>query len=425
MRVVIVGTGKIGCGALAPLFADAGWDVVMAARTRAVAQRIRSCGGWLVQVTGPRGGGPRWVPVADAVAVGDDAFGEAVAAADLVCVSVGVGNVAATAAPLARALAGRVRPVDVWVVENADQAPSLRTALAACGTALPPVGIAGVVASVAVGRGRWTATGPAPCFVGDDARTLWVDGTALVTPPPTLPGVRATRHYRARLVEKLYVFNAGHAVCAYLGALRGHETVPDAVSDPLLRPIIVGCLLEARRAVLAAHPELVGEPAAEGVGPHTADEVHAVVGDALRRFADRELADPIERVAREPIRKLGADDRLLGPARLIRAATGRVPAHFALAVAGALLYPSPDDEQAVALRRMLRRQGLVATLGQVCGLAPDDELTAAIEARYRGFILTPEGTIFPPVHTTDALLAPRLAAPEADLAGAPGMRGAS
>lgn len=390
MRVVIVGTGKIGCGALAPLFADAGWEVVMAARTAAGAQRIRASGGWSVQVTGAHGGRARPVRVADAVAVDEDGLAAAVADADLVCVSVGVGNVAAVAAPLARALAGRRQPIDVWVVENADQAPVLRAALDATGQVLPPVGVAGAVASVAVGRGRWSPDGPVPCFVGDDVRTLWVDRTALRTAPPALPGVRLTGCYRARLIEKLYVFNAGHAVCAYLGALRGHACVPDAVEDPLLRPIVVGCLMESRRAVLAAHPGLD-----EGHG------MNGAVTEALRRFADRALADPIERVARDPIRKLGPNDRLLGPAQLIRRATGRLPAHFALAIAGALLYPSDSDAQACTLRRILRRRGLVATLGQVCGLAAGDELTSAIEARYRGFIFTPEGTIFPPVHTSD------------------------
>lgn len=39
MRAVVVGTGKIGCGYLAPLFADAGWEVVLAARTAMLAVR--------------------------------------------------------------------------------------------------------------------------------------------------------------------------------------------------------------------------------------------------------------------------------------------------------------------------------------------------------------------------------------------------
>src|SRR5687767_11923096 len=83
----------------------------------------------------------------------------------------------------------------------------------------------------------------------------------------------------------------------------------EAAADPSLHPLIAGSMLEARRALLAAHPAL-------------GSDLHDRVAAALTRFGDRELADPIERVAREPIRKLGPGDRLLGPAELIRRRTG-------------------------------------------------------------------------------------------------------
>jgi mannitol-1-phosphate 5-dehydrogenase len=404
MRAVVIGPGKIGCGMLVPLLVDAGWDVTLGVRTDERAERVRRAGGWAVRDTSlARTSQVRGVRP---VVVGGARFDAAVAAADLVVVAVGVGNVARLGGPLARALAGRPadRPLDVWVVENDDCAGPLEDAVAraacASGLALPPIGVASAVATVAVGRGSWDAPGR-PTFVGDGHRTLAVDATRLRTPVPELPGVRATRSYAAELAAKLYVFNLGHAVAGYLGWLRGHETVDAAAADPLLRPIVVGCLLESRRAVLAAHPELGGD-------------AHGPVAEALRRYADAELADPITRVARDPLRKLSPADRLLGPARLIEAVTGRVPAHLALAIAGALLYRAPDDAEAGELHRLLGRHGLRHVLSTVCGLE-DEPLAGAIEQRYRGFIFTPTQTLFPPVQPTDALLAPRLdeALPEA------------
>jgi mannitol-1-phosphate 5-dehydrogenase len=397
VRVLIIGTGKIGCGHLAPLFEDAGWQVAVAARAEATAAAIRAAGRWHVQ---PGDAPARTCTPAAAVAVGSAAFAEEVAAADLVCAAVGVGNVASLAPPLAEALRHRDRPLDVWVVENADCAPGLRSALADRGVDLGRVGVAGVVTSATVGHGSWrdaaAARTPAPpTFRGDGLGGLHVDACALRTPAPALPDVELTPHYRARLDEKLFVFNAGHAVCAYLGALRGHTTVAGAARDPMLRPLLVGCLLEARRAVLDLHPQL-------------GEDVRGAVADALARYDDAELGDPIARVARDPIRKLGAGDRLVGPARLIADRTGVVPAHFALAIAGALLYPCEQDAEARELRGRLARDGLLATLRAVSGLEPGDPLTTAVEQRYRGFIFTPEGTLFPPVHTTDALLAPRI-----------------
>ena len=389
MRAVIVGTGKIGCGYLAPLFAGAGWEVVLAARTEHTAARIRRVGGFRVRVTG-EDGGVQDVTGVGAVVVGTEEFERAVGAADVVATAVGVDNVAGLGPALARALATRgvADPVDVWVVENQDRAVELERAVgaaaAAAGLVLPPVGFAGAVAAVAVGRGDWGGAGR-PQFVGDGARFLSVDRTRLCRPLPCLPGVRGTSQYLARLREKLFVFNTGHALCAYLGALRRHASVDRAVADPALRPLVIGCLLESRKALLAAHP---------GLG----SDVHGPVAEALARYGDAELADPVARVARDPLRKLAPGDRLLGPAEQTRSLLGRVPAHFALGIAGALLYRNPADAQACRLADVLCRQGVASVLAEVCGLDPAGDLALTVARRYRGFILTSDGAVFPPVH---------------------------
>jgi mannitol-1-phosphate 5-dehydrogenase len=253
------------------------------------------------------------------------------------------------------------------------------------GAALPTVGFAGAIADVAVARGSWRTADGSPEFVGDVFRSLLVDEPRLVIGIPPLPGVSGTRSFLAHLREKLYVFNAGHAICAYLGSLRRHSTISEAAADPYLRPLIAGSMLEARRALLAAHPSL-------------GSDLHGPVAAALARFGDRELADPVVRVAREPIRKLAPGDRLLGPAELIGQSTGRVPKYFALAVAGALLYRNDDDEQSWRLAAALERAGVMAVLESVCGLAPSRPLAQAVAARYRAFIITASETIFPPVH---------------------------
>jgi mannitol-1-phosphate 5-dehydrogenase len=407
--VVIVGPGRIGCGYLAPLFAGAGWEVVLAARSELDAARINRAGRFEVRITAAedlaperaaREGLPAPGTVTEltgirAVAVGNERFRRAVAEADLVCVCVGVANLPSLGPPLAQALAARpaTRPLDLWVVENADCGGALEDSVRASardrGLVLPPLGFAGAVANAVVARGSWR-TGESPVFVGDAHRQLLIDRFPLRGEIPPLPGVQGTLRYPARLREKLYVFNAGHAVCGYLGWLRGHATVDLAVSDPYLRPMIAGTMLESRRALLRAHPEL---------GP----DVHGPVAEALARFAAPELADPVSRVARDPVRKLGPGDRLLGPVRLVREATGEIPAYFALAVAGALLFREEDDEQAAELAGRLRREGVMAVLEAVCGLEESDPFARAVAERYQGFVFTEEGTVFPPAYTPDPI----------------------
>lgn len=373
MRAVIVGAGRIGCGYLAPTLAAAGWEVLLAVRDDERARRIARAAGWDVLVTAPERELLRVGPV-PAVTVGGEAFARAVASADVVCTAVGVGNVGSLAAPLARALARRPRgrPLDVWVVENGACAAPLAAAVRVhAGASLPHVGFAGGVATAVVARGDWTER--RPLFVGDGPRRLALDARRLVRGGPLPAGVEATAAYEARLREKLFTFNAAHAICAYLGFLRGHRTIDEAVADGELRPMVAGCLLESRRALLGQYPVL-------------GRDLHGPVAEAMRRFADPELADPVRRVARDPIRKLRPGDRLLGPVELIRRATGSVPCYFALAVAGALLYRDARDEQACALRERLAREGVRETLRGVCGLAPGDPFAGAVVERYRGVV---------------------------------------
>lgn len=403
MRVVICGPGRIGCGYLAPTFARSGWEVVLACRTPEVAETIARLGRARVKlsagerrgsVPGEQGMACFEVDGLKAVCVEEDAFVDAVARADLVCCAVGVGNVSSLASPLARALAARRSPIDVWVVENADLAAGLEAAVRAraaeAGLRLPLAGFAGAVATCVVAHGAWEPGQlELPTFVGDRFRRLLVDGRRVRTGVPAIEGVSATSCYRPRLREKLFGFNAGHAVCAYLGWLRGHTTVAEAIHDPFLRPIVSGCMLESRRALLGAHPEL-------------GSDLHGPVAEALARFGDFGLADRVERVARQPLRKLSPGDRLLGPVELMRAQKGEVPSYFALALAGALLYRGAGDAQAAELKALLARHGVSAVLERVCGLGAGDPFGAAVAERYHGFIFTPEGVIFPGVHLAGA-----------------------
>jgi len=370
-RVVIIGPGKLGCGYLAPMFLNAGWETVLAARSPAQAAHITEAGGFFVR-TGRRS--DAFDLQQSAVAIGTDAFRRAVCAADLVTTAVGRENVGGLGPHLAHALAcRRASPLDVWVVENADAAPVLehavRGAAARSGIALPSVGFAGAIATPVVARGDWREPGR-PEFVRDGIDGLLVDESHLMGPVPMLPGVRGTPLYRERLREKVFVFNAGHALFAYLGARCEYSRIDEAARDPLLRTLVEGCLLETRRALIRVH---------RGLG----DAVVAPVAEAMRRYENVELEDTILRVARRPIRKLDPDGPLVGATELVWTTSGRMPGPFVLAIANALLHSDRTDPEALRLAAMLRRQGVRAVLLEVCGLEPDNALARAVTVAYQ------------------------------------------
>jgi len=68
----------------------------------------------------------------------------------------------------------------------------------------------------------------------------------------------------------------------------------------------------------------------------------ATVEELLGRYAAPHLDDTVERVGRDPLRKLGPDDRICGPARLAMTAGTRTPA-LALVAAAALRRDQQDS----------------------------------------------------------------------------------
>ena len=229
--------------------------------------------------------------------------------------------------------------------------------------------MAGAISWRAVTSGDWKSSQD-PVFVADSTRTLIVDGGRARGAIPDIEGLSASDGYAEELMAKFLGFGAGHAMCAYLGILRGHRYIHEAISDPLLRPMIQRSLQTSRRSLLSVE-------AATG-----ADVVRSIEG-ILTRYGNAGLSDPLTRVARDPIRKLAPDGPLLGAARLVHRVTGRVPAGFARAIASALAYRNDSDAQARRLREMLERDGLAVVLRDVCGLEADDPITREVSRIYR------------------------------------------
>jgi mannitol-1-phosphate 5-dehydrogenase len=123
---------------------------------------------------------------------------------------------------------------------------------------------------------------------------------------------------------KLYGHNATHALGGYLAALRGARLFSDIDFLDLLRDAFVD---ESGAALVRRH---------EGVDPlFTPEGYRAYADDLLERMTNPLLLDTIERVTRDPDRKLGWNDRLIGTMRVARDAGVPAP-RYALGAAAAL-----------------------------------------------------------------------------------------
>ncbi len=126
---------------------------------------------------------------------------------------------------------------------------------------------------------------------------------------------------------KLYGHNATHALLGYMLRERGQTWMADARQNAELLAIARSAFLDESGASLCRK--------FAGLDPlFTAAGYTAYVDDLLDRMLNPHLRDSVERITRDPRRKLGWDDRLIGTMRLALS-QGIVPRHYAAAAAAA------------------------------------------------------------------------------------------
>jgi hypothetical protein len=132
---------------------------------------------------------------------------------------------------------------------------------------------------------------------------------------------------------KLYGHNATHALGAFLGVHLGLRVFADLTRiDGAMRLLADAFELESGAALVRRFA---------GTDPlFTAGGYHDYAADLLARMTNPYLHDSIERAARDPKRKLGWDDRLVGTIRVCTAAGIEAPRYALGAAAGlAILEP--------------------------------------------------------------------------------------
>ncbi|MDI7278191.1 MAG: mannitol-1-phosphate 5-dehydrogenase, partial [Anaerolineae bacterium] len=197
-------------------------------------------------------------------------------------------------------------------------------------------------------------------IVAEPYKVLPVDKAGFVGEVPAIVGLEACGHFPAYVARKLYIHNGGHAVLAYLGYLRGHTYGYEALDDAVVLRLLLAAWEEARAGVARAF----------GVSPGWLEE-HA--GELRRRFANRALGDTIVRLARDPVRKLGPEDRLVGAARLAERA-GVEPAALAWAIAAGYRFDSAEDPIAAQLQQRIASLGLAGVLAAVSQIGAEEPL---------------------------------------------------
>ncbi|EOW9470440.1 mannitol-1-phosphate 5-dehydrogenase [Vibrio cholerae] len=186
---------------------------------------------------------------------------------------------------------------------------------------------------------------------------------------PQIEGMEKTDNLMAFVERKLFTLNTGHCVTAYLGCLKGHRTIREAIEDPSIHAQVKQAMQES------------GEVLIRRYGFDRA--LHsAYIEKILSRFANPYLVDEVDRVGRQPLRKLSANDRLIKP--LLGTIEYGLPNGMLLkGIAAALKYRNSSDPQAVELQQSIEKEGVRSTLVRYTGLAAESVEAQQIEALYQ------------------------------------------
>jgi mannitol-1-phosphate 5-dehydrogenase len=380
LKAVQFGAGNIGRGFTAQLFTESGYEVVFVDVVGSIVNLINERRSYPIEIVGDN---PQTVTICNIRAVDGrdrDAVAREVCDASLVCTAVGVNVLPHVAPSIAmgirlRADAGIRDPLNIIICENLLHASVvLRDHIL---ENLPGeyadyvrrnVGFVESVVSRMVPVMTEEQKGRDPLLViVEEYRKLPVARKGFVGEIPDIVGFQPYDNFEAYVERKLFTHNLGHAVAAYLGYRRGHDYIYQAMNDPEVMRVVRAALAETGEALIRRHG-------------FTPEEHQDHIEDLLHRFANVALGDQVVRCARDPIRKLGPDDRLIGSAK-VAMAYGIVPRNVCLATAAALLYDHPDDPAAQEIQRTAREEGLDRVFETVCGIEPDSALARLIRGQ--------------------------------------------
>jgi len=377
MKAVQFGAGNIGRGFLGQLYFETSYETTFVEVLPEVVEGLKQRGAYPLRIVGE---GSRTITVGNVTAVhGADveAVGVALAEADLAATAVGVNVLPRVAPAIARGIAKRFegsspRPLNIIVCENMiDAGPFLREEVRKHLPSNLHDALDEHVGFVEASIGRMVPLmteamrGEDPLLVCvEEYCELPVDANGFRGPIPPLNHMVPRSNFKAYVERKLFVHNAGHAATAYLGYLRRHEYIWQAISDVRVRAAADAAMAETCAGLEAKH----GLPI-EDLRDHWKDLV--------RRFQNRALGDQVVRVANDPIRKLGPKDRLIG-AGLMCLDNGIDAEHVAFAAAAAIRYDYAGDPAAQKLEAVFREHGMRGVLTQVCQIPEDSRLAELI-----------------------------------------------
>lgn len=356
---VQMGAGNIGRGFIGMLLSQAGYRVTFADVQEEMVKELAEKGEYEVEVVGDQMEVVK-VSNVDAKLSNDPELITVLADADVVTTAVGPPILKFISPNIVKAIKvgldqGRTKPMNIIACENAVRATSMLKKLvvdelatelpewvnfvdAAVDRIVPPMAPGGDITKVRV----------------EEFCEWLVEASAFKGNIPEIKGMVPVDNLEAGVERKLFTLNTGHAVCAWLGQYLGFPTIKEAIEDETVVNLVKGIMTQSGDALIAKH----------GFSP----EAHAAyIEKILKRFANPYIIDSVERVGRQPVRKLTKGERIASP---IQAAldAGLPYDKLLLGAAAAMHFTSEEDPQVAELAEMLKTKSHGQVFEELSGL---------------------------------------------------------
>lgn len=377
MKAIQFGAGNIGRGFIGAVLSQAGCELVFADVVEDLLNQINTRGEYTVHVSDVVSYDV-CVKGVRAVNSGSDAVVAEIATADIITTAVGLRILKFVAPAIAKGIVerkaeGNDAPLNVIACENGLRATSqLRDlvfaqldedtkAWAQTRVGWPDAAVDRIVPPVRC---------EIPLDVAVEEYYEWdVERSSFVGEVPQIDGMTPVDNLIAYVERKLFTLNTGHATAAYLGKLKGINTIRECVDDPQIKDIVKGAMQQSGEGLIAKYG-------------FDHDAHYAYIEKILGRFSNPYLKDECDRVGREPLRKLAPNDRLILP--LMTAKGFGLPYDkLLLSIGGALHFSNPLDAQSVEMLEAIKTEGLEATVVKYTGIPASDPLIAEITEAYK------------------------------------------
>jgi len=365
MRAVHFGAGNIGRGFIGALLQDAGYHVVFADVNQDLLDQMSKAGEYdLIEV----GEGGRRVTYSNFSCVNSvteqDALVREIAGAAIVTASVGATILPRIAGTIAQGIDARQtqKPLIVMACENSINASDTLFKEVSAHT---DKASSAIFANTAVDRIVPIQSGDiAPSVEVEAFSELVIETKNLGDYEIELPGATMVPDLAPYIERKLYTVNTAHCATAYLGQRAGFDSIAQTLANEAIHDQVLAALTETSRALVLKH----------GLSESKQD---AYVAKTMARLQNPLIDDSVERVGRDPIRKISRTERLIGPAAYL-AEQGIEPSALLDVVAAALVFRSPEDPTIAKLQEKLTTLSPDEFVVQLCGISSEHPLHAPL-----------------------------------------------